>query len=590
MQVSLGIHAMHSLHPPLIHRNIHTSNVFLTFNTPLSSIPENLALSHPLAKIGGFGLSQFGYPHQSETKERGVIGRINPYWIAPEVLDGRPQTVQADVYSLGMVMWEIKYRKRPFGDVVKEDTHAEGFAQMILRGERPEVNRDDSFDRLCADCWTPNPLHRPNVTEVVEILLNLIKEKYPSDRLELPPVDKQISMTSTRIPSIASHFLKCVKSTSVEASRITCAAFSPPHIWFGCRNGNVGSFNTESEEIHFANDDEIGTKSLVQSIQSIAKSKSVWTGNNCGDLIVWNESPSRGHEAAERIWWKGDAQNRSYWWPQGTLTLSCGCIIWRSTSWNTVTHTLIQDILSVDQIDPSTFSVVTQSDVTTYVCDDAANVVRLIQRCQFDNSQKLVLTKRSQRRISVNDKEKSIVIPVISLAEIDANAWSLDGRLTLTEWTMEMEDLLSDNVIRPLRCLTVDGSVLIRDGCPAQPVGLWCVCDNEVWIGVGSQFVIITKSDVILSDGPPLIQRDCIQNGWPKVPSQSGGTDLMILCAVTVPVTTTSGRKCVELWESTSLGVVFIWSVEEGIVKRTIEVGRMLSYMIVVEDEVFSSI
>ena len=48
------------------------------------------------------------------------------------------------------------------------------------------------------------------------------------------------------------------------------------------------------------------------------------------------------------------------------------------------------------------------------------------------------------------------------------------------------------------------------------------------------------------------------------------------------------GSEATEVWESTSLGIIFVWNVEEGVVNRVIEVGRTISTMLVVEDEVRS--
>jgi serine/threonine protein kinase len=37
-------------------------------------------------------------------------------YIAPEVLKGQPQSKAADIFSLGMVMWEVCTRQEPYGD------------------------------------------------------------------------------------------------------------------------------------------------------------------------------------------------------------------------------------------------------------------------------------------------------------------------------------------------------------------------------------------------------------------------------------------------------------------------------------------
>ena len=127
--------------------------------------------------------------------------------------------------------------------------------------------------------------------------------------------------------------------------------------------------------------------------------------------------------------------------------------------------------------------------------------------------------------------------------------------------------------------------MLVHDGCGAEPVGIWSVGESEVWVGVSTQFIRITKNKSIHCDVPPLIQRDSIGNEWKKMEMNVRGKDLIILSGVVVDVTV-NGKKEVEMWESTSSGVVFIWSVEEGVVKRIVDVKLIISTMIVVNDEV----
>lgn len=43
---------------------------------------------------------------------RGQIG--TPAWMAPEVLRGEEYTLRADVYSFGVILWEVLCRAQPF--------------------------------------------------------------------------------------------------------------------------------------------------------------------------------------------------------------------------------------------------------------------------------------------------------------------------------------------------------------------------------------------------------------------------------------------------------------------------------------------
>ncbi|KAE9194838.1 hypothetical protein PF005_g17530 [Phytophthora fragariae] len=90
----------HGRDPPIIHRDLKSMNILLT---------ETLA-----AKLIDFGVSR--------TCEDGVgtmtAGVGTHYWIAPEILEGKRYSQQADIYSFGVVLSELDTYRTPFADVV----------------------------------------------------------------------------------------------------------------------------------------------------------------------------------------------------------------------------------------------------------------------------------------------------------------------------------------------------------------------------------------------------------------------------------------------------------------------------------------
>ena len=174
----MGVCALHTHNPPLAHRTLRSVDILLEIDTPLSLLPENVLLSHPIAKIGDFGLSQFA-PFPLKAGKGVTFSCVNPRWTAPEILRGHPYTIQANVYSLGLLMWEIKHRAMAYGEVGVGPFQMEEMREAILSGVRPPVCAGDPYDDLCAECWAENPLFRPDANEVVERLLRIIEYESP---------------------------------------------------------------------------------------------------------------------------------------------------------------------------------------------------------------------------------------------------------------------------------------------------------------------------------------------------------------------------------------------------------------------------
>lgn len=125
-------------------------------------------------KVGDFGCSQ------KVEIDTGIVSPTNRSILtgtfayrAPELLRGEPPTFKADVYSFGITLWQLKSRETPF---VNQNQHVVIFG-VVANGLRPpDVNPAEtdpfelSYKDLYAQCWKANPLDRPSVSEVVDVL------------------------------------------------------------------------------------------------------------------------------------------------------------------------------------------------------------------------------------------------------------------------------------------------------------------------------------------------------------------------------------------------------------------------------------
>ena len=103
-------------------------------------------------------------------------------YIAPEVLQRKNYTQQADVYSFGMVLYELFSGKRAFHDHIHRK-HRHLLDPLIESGDRPDPEDLPKHIRsLVQRCWSENPDARPTSQEVCEELEQLHKEYVQSSQ------------------------------------------------------------------------------------------------------------------------------------------------------------------------------------------------------------------------------------------------------------------------------------------------------------------------------------------------------------------------------------------------------------------------
>jgi len=86
-------------------------------------------------------------------------------YMAPEVADGLPYNGSVDVYSFGIILWELTAGKKPF-----EGLNRELFYERIVHGgERPPLSRKFPADlsKLVNECWDASPSNRPRFRDIV---------------------------------------------------------------------------------------------------------------------------------------------------------------------------------------------------------------------------------------------------------------------------------------------------------------------------------------------------------------------------------------------------------------------------------------
>ncbi|RHZ61712.1 hypothetical protein Glove_346g200 [Diversispora epigaea] len=120
--------------------------------------------------------------------------------MAPELFKNQPYSYASDIYSLGMIMWQLTSGHRPFHD----QEHGPKLILDILDGKRPEITEDTSecWANLMKRCWHPNPSQRPTIQEIGGLLreFQTYRSKY---ELEFNEAEKKrLEMVESKKPFV----------------------------------------------------------------------------------------------------------------------------------------------------------------------------------------------------------------------------------------------------------------------------------------------------------------------------------------------------------------------------------------------------
>ncbi|PKU38199.1 ephrin type-b receptor 2 isoform x1 [Limosa lapponica baueri] len=133
-----------------------------------------LVNSNLVCKVSDFGLSRFLEDDTSDpTYTSALGGKIPIRWTAPEAIQYRKFTSASDVWSYGIVMWEVmSYGERPYWDMTNQDV-----INAIEQDYRlpPPMDCPNALHQLMLDCWQKDRNHRPKFGQIVNTLDKMIR-------------------------------------------------------------------------------------------------------------------------------------------------------------------------------------------------------------------------------------------------------------------------------------------------------------------------------------------------------------------------------------------------------------------------------
>jgi len=187
LDIAKGLNYLHSLN--IAHRDLHSNNIVINQVHPCNQLEF-------IAKITDFGSAITMDDYENEDNDvNGVIGQI-PFTDPKCLNDPRSyrKDLRSDIYSLGVIFWEISAGRAPFENFMPESRGE--FRDMCLTfeiisdyRERQILLTPEKFVKLYANCWKNEPAERLNIEGVIRDL-NLIEAGLPRS-LEQNPTTGQ---------------------------------------------------------------------------------------------------------------------------------------------------------------------------------------------------------------------------------------------------------------------------------------------------------------------------------------------------------------------------------------------------------------
>ncbi|XP_065312391.1 mitogen-activated protein kinase kinase kinase 13-like isoform X2 [Dermacentor albipictus] len=142
--IASGMNYLHSR--SIIHRDLKSPNILISYNDVL--------------KISDFGTSRQWSERSTKMSFAGTVA-----WMAPEVIRNEPCSEKVDIWSYGVVMWELLNCETPYKDV---DSNAIiwGVGNNSLHLPVP-ATCPDGFRLLMRQCWSPKPRNRPSFRHIL---------------------------------------------------------------------------------------------------------------------------------------------------------------------------------------------------------------------------------------------------------------------------------------------------------------------------------------------------------------------------------------------------------------------------------------
>lgn len=161
LEVCRGMDYLHKRR--IVHRDLKAANLLLD--------------ETGVVKIADFGVARVLDHTGVMTAETGTYR-----WMAPEVIEHQPYGVEADVFSFGIVLWELLTGRVPYADM----TPLQAAVGVVQKGLRPPLplNCPPALAETMRACWVRDPAARPTFEQLKARMEELYNTYRNQDRPE----------------------------------------------------------------------------------------------------------------------------------------------------------------------------------------------------------------------------------------------------------------------------------------------------------------------------------------------------------------------------------------------------------------------
>ncbi|KAH3743203.1 protein serine/threonine kinase [Pelomyxa schiedti] len=159
LDAAMGIEALHA--HKIIHRDVKSDNLLvasLSVDTPTT------------VKLTDFGTSRVMKSNNQKAYTKGIG---TPIYMAPELIQNQKYNKAADVFSFGILLWEILAQKEPY--IEFESPWA--VASFVVAGSRLPIptGTPPDLQAIVDACWAQDPATRPTMSKVAAMLQACLK-------------------------------------------------------------------------------------------------------------------------------------------------------------------------------------------------------------------------------------------------------------------------------------------------------------------------------------------------------------------------------------------------------------------------------